>query len=311
MAQFSVSYSRTCRGQSIDYTSNGSAAGRAEFIDGQTDFAGSDSPLGHTPGEAERARTRCGGRDAWNLPTVFGAVAVVYNLAGVDPLVLDASTAAKIFNGSIRAWDAPEIAALNPDSRLPSTEIVVISRSDESGTTQSFQQYLDSAAGPAWGRGTGESFDGVAQEAARGNEGAWAAMRGSAGSITYTAWPFAKMNGLPTARILTSAGSEPVALSVESVNTSIAAVKITESGHDLVLNTGSLPIPTAAGAYPIVMTTYEIVCSVYPDPGVGTAVKSFLTAALDQAPDELTDSGYVPVPDTVIGRVRDAVSAIS
>ena len=113
MDQFNTVYARACRGRTVDYTSNGSAMGRSEFINGQTDFGGSDSPLGLTAGDTEKARARCGGHDAWNLPLVFGAVAIIYNLAGHDALVLDAPTAAKIFNGSINAWDAPEIAALN------------------------------------------------------------------------------------------------------------------------------------------------------------------------------------------------------
>ena len=311
MTQFSAAYSRVCRGRSVDYTSNGSAAGRAEFIDGRTDFGGSDSPLGLVPGETEKAIARCGGSEAWNLPLVFGAIAIIYNVAGLDSLVLDAATAAKIFNGSIRDWDAPEIAALNPGQALPARPIVVISRSDESGTTENFQNYLVSAAGAAWGKGTGETFAGATGKTAIGNEGAWAAMRRFAGSITYIAWPLAKKNGLPTARIVTSAGSEPVTLSVESVNKSIAAVKITPRGNNVVIDAASLYAPTQPGAYPIVMTTYETVCSAYPDPQTSAAVKNFLTVALAEGQQGLADSGYVPAPESVKDRLSIAINAIS
>lgn len=311
MTEFNASYSRACRGHSVVYRSNGSAAGRTEFIAGQSDFAGTDSPLGHAPGDAEKAWVRCGGSEAWNVPMVFGAIAIVYNLATVDSLVLDATTAAKIFNGSIRAWDAPEIAALNPGRDLPSTPVVVISRSDESGTTQSFQDYLGAAAGSAWGKGAGEIFNGASTTTAKGNEGAWSAMRRSPGSITYTAWPFAKRNALPTASILTSAGSEPVTLSVESVSKSLAGMSIENPGNDLVLDTSALHVPTEAGAYPIVMTTYETVCSRYPDPEVGAAVRSFLTVTLEDGQSDLSDNGYVPVPESLKDRLRVAISAIS
>jgi phosphate transport system substrate-binding protein len=309
--RFDITYSTICRGYSVDYTPTASAAGRAEFISGKTDFGGSDSPLGRAPGEAEKAGIRCGGHDAWNLPLVFSAIAIIYNLAGVDSLVLDAQTAAKIFNGSIRQWDAPEIAALNPGQDLPSTPIVVIARSDESGTTENFQNYLSAAAGPVWGKGTGETFNGAAAASAEGNEGAWATMRHLAGSITYAAWPFAKVNGLPTAGILTPASSEPVTLTADSVSRSIANVAITTGGNDIVLDTSALFVPNRPDAYPIVMATYETVCSTYPDPQVGAAVRNFLTAALAEGQRDLSDGGYVPVPGSVSGRLITAIGAIS
>lgn len=311
MNLFNIAYSEACKGRSVDYISNGSGAGRSDFISGDADFGGSDSPLGLTSGETDRARARCGGKDAWNLPLVFGAIAIIFNVAELDSLVLDAPTAAKIFNGSVTQWDAPEIAALNPGQPLPSSPIVVIARNDESGTTENFQNYLATAAGSAWGRGSGETFHGVAGETAKGNEGAWEAMRHLSGSITYTAWPFAKQNGLPTASILTSAASAPVRLSVDSVAKSIASVDITTSGNNLVLDTSALVTPTKAGAYPIVMATYETVCSTYPDPEVGAAVKSFLTVALGEGQRDLGDAGYVPVPDSVRDRLVEAINAIT
>lgn len=311
IAEFAIAYSEVCRGHSIEYTSNGSGAGRSDFLSGETDFGGSDSPLGLTAGEAERARVRCAGNEAWNLPLVFSAIAIVYNVAELDSLILDAPTAAKIFNGSIRKWDAPEIAALNPGQALPSTPIVVIARSDESGTTENFQNYLAAAAGPAWGKGAGEEFHGLAERSAQGNEGVWAAMRSMTGSITYTAWPFAKTNGLSTANLLTSAGSDPVPLSADSVSKSISTVKVTTDGNDLVLGTSALFVPAQAGTYPIVMATYETVCSTYPDPEVGAAVKRFLAVATGEGQRELEDGGYVPVPDSVKVRLARAVNAIS
>lgn len=311
MNKFTSAFSEACRGHSVNYISNGSGAGRSQFISGETDFGGSDSPLGITPGEAERVRARCAGSEAWNLPLAFGAIAIIYNLGPVDSLVLDATTVAKIFNGAITTWDAPEINALNPGRALPSVPIVVIGRSDESGTTENFQNYLVAAAGSAWGKGTGETFRGAARTSAKGNEGAWEAMRHLAGSITYTAWPFATQNGLPTASILTSAGSEPVELSVDSVGKSVAAVAIKTPGNNLVLDTSALLVSDASGAYPIVMATYEIVCSIYPDPEVGAAVKDFLTAAAGEGQRDLAEIGYVPVPNSVKDRLALAINAIA
>lgn len=310
MAVFARAYERVCRGHIVTYSSIESGAGRSDFVSGKTDFGGTDLPLGSHTGEGETASARCGGHPAWNLPVVFGAIAIIYNVPGVDSLVLDAPTAARIFNGVIKTWDAPEIATLNPTQLLPSQAITLISRGDASGTTENFQRYLAVAAGPAWGRGIGEEFDGGTGKTAIGNEGVWAAMRARMGSITYTAWPFAKRNGLTTADIVTSAGGRPVSLSTDSVSRSLAAVRITGRGNDLILDPSPAYLPTRLGAYPIVIISYEAVCSVYPDRDTSLAVKSFLAIALGQGQLELAVSGYVPVPDSVADRLAAAVSAI-
>ncbi len=107
MTRFVTAYEAACPGFTLNYTSSGSGAGVSEFIGGQTDFGGSDSPLNADKGEVEKAKTRCGGSDAWNLPMVFGPIAITYNVAGVDGLVLDGPTAAKIFNGAVTDLGRP------------------------------------------------------------------------------------------------------------------------------------------------------------------------------------------------------------
>lgn len=107
MTRFINAYEKDCPGFTLNYTSSGSGAGVSEFIGGQTDFGGSDSPLSAEKGEVDKAKERCGGSDAWNLPAVFGPIAVTYNVAGVDGLVLDGPTLGKIFNGTVKTWDAP------------------------------------------------------------------------------------------------------------------------------------------------------------------------------------------------------------
>lgn len=308
---FTRTYERSCRGYTLDYTSSGSGAGRSDFIGGRTDFGGIDSPLVSEADDAQLAKARCGGNEAWNIPMVFGAIAIIFNIAGIDSLVLDPPTMAKIFNGVIKVWDAPEIAALNPAQTLPSEPIVVISRSDASGTTDNLQRYLSVAAGSAWGSGVGETFNGVSGRIATGNQGAWAALRAVPGSITYTAWPFARQNGLATADVITSAGAQPVALSVESVTASLSAARIVGRGNDVILDASAAYQPTQRGAYPIVMISYQTVCSRYPDPQAALAVKSFLTHAVDEGQLDLSEIGYVPIPGPVKGRVATAIAAIS
>ena len=187
----------------------------------------------------------------------------------------------------------------------------MIFRSDESGTTDNFQKYLDAASDGAWGKGAGKTFNGGVGEGAKGNEGTSAAIKSTPGSITYNEWSYATKQGLQIAQIVTSAGPDPVTLSVESVGKSIDTVKIKGEGNDLVLDTSSFYKPAEAGAYPIVLGTYEIVCSKYPDADVAPAVKAFLTVAVGQGQEGLTENGYIPVPDTFKAKLTDAINAIS
>jgi len=311
VTRFVTAYEAACPGFTLNYTSSGSGAGVKEFTGGQTDLGGTDSPLNADKGEIEKAKERCGGADAWNLPMVFGPIAITYNAPGVDALVLDGPTAAKIFSGAVSSWDAPEIAALNPGKTLPAQPIVVIFRSDESGTTDNFQKYLTAASDGAWEKGAGKTFNGGTGEGAKGNEGTSAAIKSTPGSITYNEWSFAKNQGLSIAQIITSAGPDPVTLSVDSVGKSIAGVKIKGEGNDLVLDTSTFYKPTEVGAYPIVLGTYSVVCSKYPDSDVAPAVKAFLSVALGKGQEGLTDNGYIPVPDSFKSKLTAAINAIS
>ena len=311
MTRFVNAYQQACPGFTVNYTSSGSGAGVSEFTGGITDFAGSDSPLSEEKGEYAKAKERCGGADAWNLPTVFGPIAVTYNLDGIDDLVLDGPTLAKIFNGGVTTWDAPEIAALNEGKSLPAEPINVIFRSDESGTTDNFQKYLDAASDGAWGKGAGKSFAGGVGEGAKGNEGTSAAIKNTTGSITYNEWSYATNQGLSVAQIITSAGPDPVELSVESAGKTIDSVKVKGEGNDMVLDTSSFYLPTETGAYPILLATYEIVCSKYPEADVAPALKNFMTAALGDGQEGLNDVGYIPVPEKFKERLTTAVDSIS
>jgi phosphate transport system substrate-binding protein len=311
VTRFVTAYETACSGFTLNYTSSGSGAGVSEFIGGQTDFAGSDSPLSAEKGEVEKAKQRCGGADAWNLPTVFGPIAVTYNLPGVDGVALDGPTLAKIFNGAVTTWNAPEIAALNAGKTLPGDKINVIFRSDESGTTDNFQAYLDAASDGAWGKGKGKTFNGGVGEGAKGNEGTSAAIKNTPGSITYNEWSYATKQGLQVADVVTSAGPDPVKLTAESAGKSIDTVKIKGQGNDLVLDTSSFYKPTEAGAYPIVLGTYEIVCSKYPDAEVAPAVKAFLTVSTTEGQNGLEEAGYIPIPDTFKAKLTEAINAIS
>ncbi|MCY1656061.1 phosphate ABC transporter substrate-binding protein PstS [Dietzia sp. SL131] len=308
MTIFANSYATSCEGQTIDYNSNGSGAGVKEFIGGQTDFGGSDSPLKED--EYPQAEQRCES-PAWNLPAVFGPIAVAYNLDGVE-LSLSGSTIAQIFNGEITKWNDPAIAAENEGVELPDQDITVIFRSDESGTTDNFQKYLVAASDGAWTQEAGKTFNGGVGEGAKGNEGVSAAIGQTPGTITYTEWSYAKNQGLSMAKVITPADAEGVELNAETAGTTIDSAKLQNEGtNDLVIDTSSFYVPEAAGAYPILMPTYEIVCSEYPDAETAAAVKAFLNIAVSESVQgELEGEGYIPVPDAFRGKLTDAIDAI-
>jgi phosphate transport system substrate-binding protein len=308
MTRFVKAFEQACPGQSLNYTANGSGAGISEFLGNQTDFGGSDSPLNKD--EYAKAQQRCGS-PVWNLPVVFGPIAIAYNVNGVTSLNLDGATAARIFNGGITGWNDPAVSALNPGVTLPAEPIRVVFRSDESGTTDNFQRYLDTASNGAWGKGAGKAFNGGVGEGARGNDGAAAAVKSTEGSITYNEWSFAQAQHLNMAKVLTSAGPDPVAISPDSVGKTISAAWFISRGNDLALDTISFYRPNQPDAYPIVLATYEIVCSKYPDPQVGTAVKAFLQRTIGAGQDGLADNGYVPIPQEFKSRLSTAVDAVS
>jgi phosphate ABC transporter phosphate-binding protein len=308
MTRFANAFEQACPGQTLNYTPNGSGAGISEFTGNQTDFGGSDSEL--LPPEYDAAAQRCGS-PAWNLPVVFGPIAITYNVNGVTSLILDGPTAAKIFNGAVAAWNDPAIAALNPGVALPAEPIRVIFRSDESGTSDNFQKYLDTASGGAWGKGAGKTFKGGVGEGAKGNDGTAAAVKSAEGAISYNQWSFAQAQHLNMAKIITSAGPDPVAISADSVGKTIATAYVIKNGNDLALDTISFYRPNQTGAYPIVLATYEIVCSKYPDPQVGMAVKAFLQSTIGAGQNGLVDNGYIPIPDTFKSRLSAAVNAIA
>jgi phosphate transport system substrate-binding protein len=308
MTRFVNAFEQACPGQTLNYTANGSGAGISEFNGNQTDFGGSDSPLAQN--EYAAAQQRCGS-PAWNLPVVFGPIAITYNVKGLTSLSLDGPTAAKIFNGAITTWNDPAIQGLNAGVNLPAEPIHVVFRNDQSGTTDNFQKYLDAASNGAWGKGAGKTFNGGVGEGAKGNDGTSAAIKSTEGSITYNEWSFAQAQKLNMAKIVTSAGPDAVSISPDSVGKTIAGATISGQGNDLVLDTLSFYKPTQAGSYPIVLATYEIVCSKYPDSQVGTAVKSFLQSTIGAGQNGLGDNGYIPIPDAFKSRLSASVNAIA
>ena len=305
MSHFITSYEETCSGKQLTYTASGSGAGIQDFLAAKTDFGGSDSPL--QGDEYAEAKQRCSGTDAWNLPVVFGPIAITFNVKSTDVLTLDAPTLAKIFSGAITRWDDPAITALN--GSMPAEDIHVVYRSDASGTSDNFQQYLQAASGGAWTKGAGKVFNGGVGISAQGNEGTSEAVKKTEGAISYNEWSYAMKQHLDVAGIKTAGGV--VHIGNDWVGKTISSVTIKGQGNDLVLDLSKVYATTAEGAYPILLASYEIVCSKYPDAEVGKAVKAFMQSTVTDGQDGLPPLGYIPLPSDFQTRVAAAVNGIS
>ena len=304
MSHFITSYEESCSGKELTYTGSGSGAGITDFLAAKTDFGGSDSPLGRD--EQTAAKQRCGGADAWDLPVVFGPIAITFNVKTTDQLTLDAATLAKIFSGAITRWDDPAITALN--GNMPAEDIHVVYRDDASGTTDNFQQYLQAASGGAWTKGAGKAFNGGAGTSAKGNEGTSEAVKKTEGAISYNEWSYAMKQHLDVAGIKTAGGV--VHIGNDWVGKTISNVAIKGVGNDLVLDLSKVYATSAPGAYPILLASYELVCGKYPDAEAGKAVKAFMQSTVTDGQQGLTPLGYIPLPSDFQTRVAAAVNSI-
>ncbi|MET3428441.1 phosphate transport system substrate-binding protein [Actinoplanes tereljensis] len=305
MDEWIKAYQAQCSGAKIDYQGTGSGAGIQAFIAGTADFAGSDSALKDE--EQKQADAKCATGTALNLPMVIGPIAVVYNVDGVDNLQLDASTLAKIFAGKITKWDDAAIAALNSGVKLPSTAIQAVHRSDESGTTDNFTKYLSKSAEADWTFGNAKAWKAPGGTGAAKSDGVASQVKSTAGTISYVELSFAENSDLKTAKIKNGAG-EFTELTGESAGKTIEGAKITGTGNDLKLSIDYAT--TTAGAYPIVLVTYEIAC----EKGSSKAadIKAFLNYTSSTAGQTaLSELGYAPLPASIQSKVATSVAAIS
>ena len=295
----------------IEYNPTGSGAGIKSFYNGLVDFAGSDSALKTEEKdgvvESDKAAERCGGNPAWNLPMVVGPIAFAYNVDGVDTLVLNAEVLAGIFNGSIKTWDDEKIAALNSGATLPNAPITVFFRSDESGTTENATKFLSEAGNDVWKDEPGKAWTGTG-EGKNKSSGVAEGVAGTKNSISYMEWSYARDNNLKVAQL--DSGSGAVELTGEAVGTAVADAEVTGSGSDLSLKLKYAD--NAAGAYPALLVTYEIVCSKGLAADKTAIVKDFLGYfASEQTQQSLEELGYAPLPAELLTKVKTAVDAIS
>ncbi|GIF53434.1 phosphate ABC transporter substrate-binding protein (PhoT family) [Asanoa ferruginea] len=307
MDEWRKAYQTQCSGTTINYEPNGSGAGIQSFIAGTADFAGSDSAL--KDDEQPKADARCASGPAIHLPMVIGPIAVAYNLPGVDGLQLKPDTLAKIFNGSIKKWDDPAIKADNASATLPSTAIQTVHRSDESGTTDNFTKYLSTVAASDWTFGNAKAWKAPGGTGSKGSDGVAGSVKSTEGSIAYMEWSFAENGGLSKAKIQNGNG-EFTELTAEAAGKTIAGAEVTGTGDDLKLKIDYAT--KTPGAYPIVLATYEVVCSKGTPADKLALVKGFLTyAASAEGQGSLTELGYAPLPSEVQTKVQASIKNLA
>ena len=183
-----------------------------------------------------------------------------------------------------------------------------IYRADSSGTTDNVQKYLTAAAPQSWTRGVGTEFQGGVGEGAAKSAGVIQAVRATPGAIGYVEKGFADQAGVPYAQIDTGNGVVP--LTNDTADKAIQAAGFVADGNDLVLDLNPMYAAQQPGTYPLVLATYEIVCSKGYDPDTSTAIKSFLNVAATNGQAGLTSAGYVPLPDKVKERLVTAINAM-
>ncbi|HKC27688.1 MAG TPA: phosphate ABC transporter substrate-binding protein PstS [Jatrophihabitans sp.] len=304
-------YTAQCSGANVTYSGGGSGQGVTDFTAGKVDFAGSDAALDPTKGEVAAANKRCGtGSQALDIPMVTGPVAVAYNVKGVSngAVTFTPDVLTKVFTGKIKTWNDPAIAAINKGVNLPSEPITVFFRSDQSGTTSNFEKYLNTTDPTGYPTTPSKTWVGAGQ-GKTGSQGVQQAIKTTEGGIGYIEWSYAGSAGLSMAKIDNGGGA--VALTAETAGKAVAAAKLASNGgNDLTLK---LDYATKTpGAYPIILVTYEIVCSKYSDASVGTRVKAFLTYTSSSAgQQQLPTVGSAPLPTSILGKVQHVVSTIS
>ncbi|PFG44383.1 phosphate transport system substrate-binding protein [Isoptericola jiangsuensis] len=289
----------------VNYDPVGSGGGRTGFGDGTYLFAGSDAALDDE--ELAAAEAQCGADGVIEFPGYVSPIAIAFNLDGVDSLNLQPETIANIFLGEITSWDDEAIKADNPDVELPSTAITVVHRSDESGTTENFEEYLYAVAPDVWTEEPSGVWPVDGQESAQGTSGVVGAAQAGQGTITYA--DASQVADLGTVAV--GVGGEFVSYSAEAAAEVVAQSPRTEGTSEHVY---TIDLERdIAGTYPIVLVSYTLACSTYADQETADLVKGFISyVASEEGQQAASDAaGSAPMSDTIREAVQPGIDAIT
>jgi phosphate transport system substrate-binding protein len=290
----------------INYSPDGSGAGREQFVAGGSDFGASDAYLDDEEGELSGAIDRCG--DVVEIPMYVSPIAVVFNLEGVDSLNLQPSTIAQIFDGKITNWNDPAIAADNEGVELPDQQITPVHRSDDSGTTENFMEYLSATAPDDWEHEADGLWPLESGEAANGTSGVVSTVSGAEGAIGYA--DASQAGDLGTAKV--AVGDDFVEYSPEAAAEILAvSERVADRGqydfaYDIARDTQE------AGVYPIVLVSYGLACTHYDDENTGALVREYLSYIISEEGQQAAadNAGSAPISEELRTQIQPAVDAI-
>ena len=289
----------------VNYDPVGSGGGREQFIAGGIDFAGSDAAL--KDDQLTQAQQRCGG-EVVELPNYISAIAVVYNLPGVQDLKLAPDTIAKIFRGEITTWNDPAIAADNQGVNLPSTAITPVHRGDDSGTTSNFTDYLNKAAPTVWTDEAAGTWPVQGGEAANGTSGVIQAVQAGEGAIGYADESQAGDLGKASVKV----GNDFAQPTADAAAAVVENSQVVEGRgqYDSALTINRTP--DSADQYPIVLVSYHIACPTYPDQTKADLVKAFLGYVISEDGQQAAaqQAGSAPISDKLRQQAQTTVDAI-
>jgi len=281
----------------FNYQSIGSGGGQKQILAQTVDFGASDGPMSDE--NLAKAPSKL-----LHIPTVAGAVVVTYNLPGSPVLKLDGSVVADLFLGKITSWNDPKIAALNPGLKLPGTDVVVVHRSDGSGTSYIFTDFLSNVS-KGWESKVGRNTSVKWQTGlgAKGNEGVAGQVKQLPGTIGYVELAYAHQNKLPVAQIKNAAGNF-ITPSLESVIEALATAKIPDDFRFSMVN------PPGEKAYPISGATWLLVYEQQKDPEKGKNLVEFLNWALTKGEAMASALDYASLPAALETKVLERVKTI-
>ncbi len=281
----------------VNYDPQGSGAGRKSFISGAADFAGSDAALNDAAGTK-----------GIDLPVYISPIAIAYNVDGVKDLKLDADTIAGIFSGKITTWDDAKIKALNSSATLPSAPITVVHRSDDSGTTQNFTDYLSANAPTVWTAPASQTFPFQVGDAAKGTSGVADATKNAKNSITYI--DESGSAGLSIAQLKVGDNFEKISASGAAAVVAASPIASGRETNDLAIQINRKD--TTKGAWPLVLVSYVVACQQYKDSAKADLVKGYVDYVIssDAQKAAADQAGSAPLSSDLSAKVSKAVASI-
>ncbi|GEO95288.1 phosphate ABC transporter substrate-binding protein PstS [Kocuria turfanensis] len=292
----------------VQYSPDGSGAGREAFTAGGADFAGTDAYLDEE--EYEASKEVCGPDGGFHVPAYISPIAVAFNLPGVDTVNMDGETIAQVFTGEISTWNDPAIAEQNPDADLPDTPITVVHRNDESGTTENFQEYLAAAAPEVWTEEVSGNWP--SQWAAENNKGTAGVVQSTGateGAITYA--DASAVGDLGTVAV--GVGEEYVPYSAEAASAAVESSTPVEGRAEYDMAMDLERDTTASGAYPIVLVSYHLYCSQYDSQETADLAKAFGSYVISEEGQQAAAdaAGSAPMSENLRTSAQEAIDQIT